>query len=766
MKFKTKHAVSLLVAAGIGLTTAAAWSAETLQDVLKRRNLSQQDLLAAAKTYVPTGKRDEFVTFSSGGQSGQVIVYGVPSMRILKYIGVFTPEPWQGYGFDESSKAVLDQGKIDGKSITWGDTHHPAISETNGEYDGQYLFINDKANPRLAVIDLRDFETKQIVVNPIYKSEHGGAFVTPNTDYVIEAAQYPAPLENKKFYPLEEMNDKYRGGVTYWKFDRKEGRIKPKESFSFELPPYWQDLSDAGKGPSDGWAFTNSFCSERYVGGIEKGRPPYEAGCSAKDTDYLHVMNWKKAAELVKAGKAKVINGHNVIPIEVAVKEGILFLIPEPKSPHGVDVTPDGKLIIVAGKLDSHVSVYSFDKIQAAIKAGKFESKDPYGIPVIALQDAVHVQVALGLGPLHTQYDSKPCIAYTSLYVDSQVAKWNYCEGKVLDKLSVHYNIGHLMTMEGDSTKPAGRYLVALNKLAIDRFVPVGPLHPQNHQLIDISNDKMQLLYDMPLPLGEPHYAVSIAAEKLKPGVRYKVGTDSRTDKDHPGKTLAGQEKTVRKGNKLEVFGTLIRSHITPETIEAEVGDEIVIHLTNLERAQDETHGFTVSTYNTHASIEPGKTVTVKFKADKEGVYPYYCTEFCSALHLEMMGYLLVKPKGWKPGKLAAEKAIYTKADYDKQVKKIADTQAVIDSVVKFITSVNYKDFPDVVAMVEDATDQLGKIPAAKAKHEEAAKKGDWQNATLWAEQVWQYQVKTADLGLRAKTYLEQRGAKPTAAAK
>jgi nitrous-oxide reductase len=762
MKMSIKQTVSMLLVAGIGMAASGlAFSAESLQDVMKRRNLSQQDLLAASKTYVPTGKRDEFLAFSSGGQSGQIIVYGIPSMRILKYIGVFTPEPWQGYGFDEESKAVLRQGNIDGKEINWGDTHHPAISETDGKYDGQFLFINDKANPRLAVLDLRDFETKQIVVNPIFKSEHGGAFVTPNTEYVIEAAQYATPLENKKFYPLEEFNDKYRGGITYWKFDRKEGKIDPKQSFSLELPPYSQDLSDAGKGPSDGWSFTNSFCSERYVGGIEKGRPPYEAGCSAKDTDYLHVINWKKAAELVAAGKAKKINGHNVLMMEMAIKEGILFLVPEPKSPHGVDVTPDGKLLVVAGKLDTHVSVFSFEKIMAAIKAGKFESKDPYGIPVIAMKDALHTQVALGLGPLHTQYDSKPCVAYTSLYVDSQVAKWNYCEGKVLDKLSVHYNIGHLMTMEGDSTDPKGRYLVALNKLSIDRFNPVGPLHPQNHQLIDISNDKMQLLYDMPIPLGEPHYVVAIEAAKLKPAVRYKVGTNSRTDKAHPGAVRAGEEKTVRKGNKVEVFGTLIRSHITPETIEAEVGDEVTINLTNLERAQDETHGFTVSTYNVHASIEPGKTVTVKFKADKEGVYPYYCTEFCSALHLEMQGYLLVKPKGWKPGKApVAEKAIYTDADYKAQLKKVADTQAVIDSVVAYITSVNYKDFPDVVAMVEDAFDQLGKVKDVKAKADDSAAKKDWQNATLWTEQIWQYQVKAADLGLRAKTYLEQNGAK------
>jgi nitrous-oxide reductase len=757
MTHVSKQALKYLIAAGSAFALSA--SADTLQDVMQARGLSQQDILAAAKTYVPTGGRDEFVAFSSGGQSGQIIVYGIPSMRILKYLAVFTPEPWQGYGFDESSKAVLAQGKIDGKTITWGDTHHPAMSETDGKYDGQFLFINDKANPRIAVIDLRDFETKQIVVNPIFKSEHGGAFVTPNTDYIIEAAQYATPLENRKFYPLEEFNDKYRGGVTYWKFDRKEGRIKPEQSFSIELPPYSQDLSDAGKGPSDGWSFTNSFCAERYVGGIEKGRPPYEAGCSAKDTDYLHVINWKKAAELVAAGKATKINGHNVISLATAIQEGILFLVPESKSPHGADVTPDGRFIIVSGKLDTHATVYSFDKIQAAIKARKFESKDPYGIPVIAMADAMERQVQIGLGPLHTQFDSKPCIAYTSVYVDSQVAKWNYCEGKVLDKLSVQYNIGHLMTMEGDSVTPQGKYLVALNKLAIDRFVPVGPLHPQNHQLIDISGDKMQLLYDMPLPLGEPHYAVAIQAGKLKPGVRYKVGTDSRTDKPHPGAVRAGEEKTVRKGGKLDVYGTVIRSHITPETIEAEVGDDVTIYLTNLERAEDETHGFTVSTYNTHASIEPGKTVAVRFKADKEGVYPYYCTEFCSALHLEMQGYLLVRPKGWKPVKAALASQGYTETDYKATVKKVADTQGVIDSVVGYITSVNYKDYPDVVAMVDDATDQLGKMKDAKAKHEAAAVKKDWEQANLWAEQVFQYQVKAADLGLRAKTYLEQHGA-------
>ena len=761
MDTRFKRVLSLSVAAGFGLAVAgAAIGAESLDDVMKRRGLTQKDVLAAAKTYVPTGKRDEFVVFSSGGQSGQVIVYGIPSMRILKYIGVFTPEPWQGYGFDEESKAVLAQGRFNGKDIAFGDTHHPAISETNGEYDGKYLFINDKANPRIAVIDLADFETKQIVANPIMKSAHGGAFVSQNTEYVIEAAQYAGPLEDE-YVPLSQFNEKYRGAVTYWKFDKQTGRIVPEQSFSVELPPYSQDLSDFGKGPSHGFSFTNSFCTERYVGGIEKGRPPFEAGCSQKDTDFLHMINWQKAEELVKAGKAKKINGHDVITMDVAAAEGVLFLVPEPKSPHGVDVSPDGKFIIVAGKLDTHASVYSFEKMKALIDAKDFASKDPYGVPILDLKKSLHTQVQVGLGPLHTQYDSKPCVVYTSIYVDSQVTKWDYCEGKVLDKLSVHYNIGHLMTMEGDSVKPKGKYLVALNKLAIDRFQPVGPLHPQNHQLIDISGDKMELLYDMPLPLGEPHYAVAIQAEMLKPHIRYKSGWNSRTDTKSPYATLAGRERVEKKEDGTHVYGTLIRSHITPEIVEVEEGETIHFHLTNLERAQDETHGFAIRGHSINLSVEPGKTVTALLKTDKPGVFPYYCTEFCSALHLEMQGYLLVRPKGMKVEEAALKEGqAYGADDYNKQIKTNTDTQAVIDSVVKFITERNFKDFPTAVALVEDATDQLNFAADAKKKTEEFAAKQDWQNATLWAQQWFQYQVKAADIGLRAKTHLEQQGAK------
>jgi nitrous-oxide reductase len=271
----------------------------------------------------------------------------------------------------------------------------------------------------------------------------------------------------------------------------------------------------------------------------------------------------------------------------------------------------------------------------------------------------------------------------------------------------------------------------------------------------------MELLYDMPLPLGEPHYAVAIDANKLKPIIRYNSGWDSRADKESAYKVRAGRERTDKSPGKVEVFGSVIRSHITPEIIEVEEGDDVTLHFTNLERAQDETHGFALYGQNVNLSLEPGKTVSFHFVADKPGVYPYYCTEFCSALHLEMQGYLLVKPKNYQAAdKKTEEGATYTKANYEEQVKKNEATQATIDQVVAFITSRNYKDFPPVVALVEDATDQLNFAKDAKAKAEEFAAKEDWQNAALWANQWWQYQVKAADIGLRAKTQLEQGGAK------
>ncbi|MBE2234051.1 MAG: Sec-dependent nitrous-oxide reductase [Anaerolinea sp.] len=615
--------------------------------IAQERGLTPADINAALKTFVPSGKWDDYYMFTSGGHSGNLIVIGIPSMRILKNIAVFTPEAWQGYGIgDLGSEAVLDGGNVDDVKIRMGDSHHPALSETAGDYDGQWVFINDKASARVAVIDLRDFRTKQIVKDPNIISNHGSTFVTPNTEYVIQGTQYAVPM-GWEYAPIENYKEEYRAVITLWKFDRDKGRIIPEESFSIEVPPYWQDLCDAGKLVSEGWGFCNSFNTELFTGGNMQGNPQFESGVSQRDMDYLHIFNWKKAAEVIAAGKYEEINGMRVIRIPTAVEEGILYLAPEPKSPHGVDVTPDGKYIVVAGKLDPHVTVYAMNKIEQAI-ADKKWAPDEFGVPVLDFDSVMLAQVELGLGPLHTQFDGQGN-AYTSLFLDSALAKWKLggddpAAYALLEKTPVQYNVGHIAAAEGDTVSPDGKYLVALNKWALDRFLPVGPLLPQNLQLMDITGSP-QVIYDMAMGVGEPHYAQIVKADKLSPiNVYPEIGWDPIEWKVSEFATKAGEERIERDGNQVTIFSTSIRSHLTPDRIELKQGDHVTWHITNIETAHDAVHGFQLGGQNVSLSIEPSATVSFEFDANNSGTYAYYCTEFCSALHLEMMGYMLVAP--------------------------------------------------------------------------------------------------------------------------
>jgi nitrous-oxide reductase len=642
---RTKLALALAAAvcvAGCSSGGKGAAPAGSITDLMKARNLSEADVRHALKTFTPSGRHDEYLAFSSGGHSGQVIVLGLPSMRILKYIAVFTPEPWQGYGFDDHTKEILAGGNRGGKELTWADTHHPALSEQGGDYDGKFLFIGDKANARIAVIDLRVFETKQIVTTELISSDHGAAFVTPNTDYVVETTQYAAPLGGAYADP-KEYKEKYRGAAVFWKFDRSKGRIDPAASWAIELPPYVQDLADAGKLGSDGWAFFNSINTELVYGGNQEGGVSMESGFSQNDMDYLHVVNWRKAEELVKAGKTETIAGMKVVRLDVAAREGVLFFVPEPKSPHGVDVTPDGKDIVVGGKLDTHGTVYSFEKIKGLIDQNKFEGKDPYGVPILSFKDSIRGQVELGLGPLHTQFDDKG-FAYTSLFLETVVAKWSLADLKVVDKVDTHYNIGHLAAAEGDTISPDGKYLIAMNKWALDRFTPVGPLLPQNFQLVDLTTPKMEVLYDMPLPLGEPHYVQIIRADKVKPIEIFTPDEDPATGVRSTSPVEAGKERVERQGDQVHVYMSAVRSHFVPDIVRVKLGDTVHWHLTNLEQSYDATHGFAIGSYNINLSLEPGEHTDVTMKADRVGVFPMYCTEFCSALHLEMAGYFIVEP--------------------------------------------------------------------------------------------------------------------------
>ncbi len=635
-------------------------------DVMTKRGLTQQDATAALETYQPSGKYDEFYMFSSSGQAGQVFVIGVPSMRLLRVIPVFTKDSYQGYGFGQVDiEKMLADGSNGMRALSWGDTHHPEISRTNAEFDGEWLFINDKCNGRIAVVSLKDFKTKQIVKVPNMITNHCGEFATPNTEYLMCISQFPAPWEmgyvpGQTYVPFDEKNyaDNFRGVMAFIAFDRAKGRFDLSKSFEIELPPYCQDLGVVGWAKADGWAFCNSFNTELAIGGDMEGRPPLETGASQNDFDFLHIVNWKKAESLVQAGKGMEMNGITVIHLDMAVAEGVLYFAPEPKSPHGCDLSPGGEYVIVSGKLAPVTTAYNIDKIKAAISAGNFERKDRYGVPVLPFDAVKEAQVEVGLGPLHTEFDDKGN-AYTSLFIDSAVAKWtlgppyNSASNawKVVDKIPVQYNIGHLATTESNSPKPKGKYLVSLSKWSSDRFMPHGTYYDKNLQLIDISGEKMQLLYDLPIGNGEPHYAKIISAEKIKPLSLYPIGTNAETFSADPTATDSGKESVKRyQGSDgawvTEVWGTLIRSHYTPDTIRVKQGDKVIIHWTNVETTPNASHGFALSEHNIEVSTDPGEVATVEFIADKPGDFPWYCADFCSPLHLEMMGWLIVEPKG------------------------------------------------------------------------------------------------------------------------
>ncbi len=632
-----------------------------LGDVASSLGLNGDQAKAALETFVPGAKYDDYFLMSSGGHSGQVFVIGVPSMRLLKVIPVFTPESWQGYGFGTDQGDIVLSGGTDpvkSNPLFWGDTHHPALSETAGEYDGRWLYINDRANGRIGMIDLRDFKTKQIYDVPNIQTSHGGCFITPNSEYVHISSMTPTVPSEKGGYdyvPLSQYKEKYRGFSTWLALDPSNGHFDLTKSFQIELPPYTQDLADAGKLTSFGFGFINSYNTEMAVGGDMPGGPgPLEALATKNDYDFLHIIDWKLAEEVVKAGKTKTLNGMRVIPLDVAAAEGVLHFAPEPRNPHGVDVNPTGDYICVAGKLDPNATIFSIDKIKAAIASQDYQGKDPFGVPILKFESVVEAQVELGAGPLHTQF-APGGNAYTSLFVDSAVAHWTLGEKagvpadqafKLVETMPVQYNIGHLATAEGDTVSPDGKWLVALNKWSIDRFPPVGPLHPQNFQLMDISGPKMTILKDMPIGNGEPHYVQMIKRDKLTKVLQvYPPGTDPMTFKKSPYATEAGKEKVVTQGKDVHVYMTAMRSHYTPDLVDAKVGQTLHLHITNIEQTPDATHGFAIPQYNIEASIDPGEVVNIDLPLNRAGNFAMYCTEFCSALHLEMQGWLNVAPQ-------------------------------------------------------------------------------------------------------------------------
>jgi nitrous-oxide reductase len=608
---------------------------------------------AAQRVYVAPGKYDEFYNFVSGGFSGQMSVYGLPSGRMLKVVPIFSVDPESGWGFSEETKPMLNTSE---GFIPWDDQHHLELSQTNGEVDGRWIFANANNTPRIARVDLKRFKTAEIIELPNSAGNHSSPFITENTEYVVAGTRFGVPGDyDKGDVPINTYKENFKAHISFIKVDKESGKMDL--SFQLRLPGVNFDLSHAGKGKSHGWFFFTCYNSEQ-------ANTLLEVNASQNDKDFIMAVNWKKAEEYIKAGKGKIEKakyahntwndethtGTSVIKNEVLVLDAmamkdICYLMPCPKSPHGCDVDPTGEYIVGSGKLAALIPVFSFDKMVKAIGKKDFEG-DYEGIPVLKYNSVLHGEVQKpGLGPLHTEFDGKGN-AYTTFFVSSEVVKWDIKTLKVLDRVPTYYSVGHLCIPGGDSKKPFGKYLIAYNKITKDRYLPTGPELTQSAQLYDISGDKMKLLLDFPT-IGEPHYAQAAPADLIRNNGQLKF-YDLKNNK-HPRVSKGEKEtKVVREGNKVHVYMTMIRSHFSPDNIEGiKVGDDVYFHITNLEQDWDVPHGFSIRRAQTaELLIMPGETATLNWKPSKVGIVPFYCTDFCSALHQEMSGYIRVSPAG------------------------------------------------------------------------------------------------------------------------
>jgi nitrous-oxide reductase len=635
----------------ITLTVLTSWLV-SCGDMNSGKSASQGALStnAAEKVYVAPGEHDDYYAFISGGFSGQLSVYGLPSGRLFKVIPVFSVDAEKAWGFNEETKPMLNTSH---GFIPWDDSHHPDISQTAGELDGRWVFINGNNTPRIAKIDLTTFETTEIIEVPNSAGNHSSSFVTENTEYVVAGTRFSVPFPQRDM-PISEYKGNFKGALSFISVDPEDGRMDIK--FQIMMPGFDYDLSHPGRGASHGWFFFSTY-------NTEEANSLLEVNASQNDKDFIAAINWKKIEEYVNNGGGKKVPAnyaHNVyddkthtatstMKKEVLVVDptevpGAVYFMPTPKSPHGCDVDPSGEYIVGSGKLAAELTVHSFSKMLTAIENEDFDG-DAYGIPILSYESTLAGAVKNpGLGPLHTEFDGKGN-AYTTFFISSEVVKWKLGTWEVLDRKKTFYSVGHLMIPGGNSRKPFGDYVVAMNKITKDRYLPTGPEVTQSAQLYDISGDKMELLLDFPT-VGEPHYAAGIAADIVAKNSKEFFRLEEN-EHEHAVKSEA-ETKVVRNGNEVHIYMTMIRSHFAPDNIEGiQVGDKVYFHVTNLEQDYDVPHGISMIGANTsELLIMPGQTESFVWEAKQEGVWPFYCTDFCSALHQEMQGYIRVSPKG------------------------------------------------------------------------------------------------------------------------
>lgn len=567
--------------------------------------------------HIAPGQMDDYYGFWSGGQSGEVRILGIPSMRELKRIPVFNADAATGWGFTDWSKKLL-------KGRLTGDTHHVHMSYTAGTYDGRYAYVNDKASARLARIGLKMMEVDSIVEIPNAHGTHGIFPQRHKTGLVLCNSEFRPPLPNDG----RDMRDPSKYAAMHTAIDGETMKV------------VWQVMVNGNM----------DLCATDYEGNYSfatcynsEGGVTLEQMMGA-DQDWLYVFNLKAIQKAVDAGKTITVGDFDKVIDARGGDNEFVQRVPVPKSPHGVNVSPDGKYAICSGKLSPTCSVVDISKL-ADVFAGKIKPRD-----------AVIAEPEVGLGPLHTAFDGKGN-AYTSIFIDSVMTKWNIDKAiqafggakvdPIIEKLDVHYQVGHTNASMSETKDADGKWLVALCKFSKDRFIPAGPLRSENDQLIDMTGEKLKVVHDG-TAYPEPHDAVIVRKDIINPG-KVQDRKDPRFEMyeqwaREDGVDLMSANTVIRKGgNKVRVYMTSVAPSFGTLDLTVKAGDEVQFILTNLDNVEDLSHGFCLTHHDANMVVNAQDTNSITVMIPNKGLYWYYCPWFCHALHLEMRGRLFVE---------------------------------------------------------------------------------------------------------------------------
>lgn len=608
--------------------TLAAGAATVGTSMMSRETLAATDK-SALKAHVGPAELDEYYGVWSGGQSGEVRIVGLPSMRELMRIPVFNRCSATGWGHTNESKAILGESA----HLENGDTHHPQASMTDGRYDGRYAFIQDKANTRVARIRLDVMKCDKVTTIPHVQAIHGLHLQrVPSTKLVFACGEFIAPYPNDG--KLIDKLDEAEHFTMYSALDAETMEVA------------WQVIVDGNLDNT-----STCFSGKYAVATCYNSEMAFDlAGQMRNERDWLTIFNIPRIEEEVKAGRFITLADSKVPVLDGRKKNGknttFTRYVPVPKNPHGAHTSPDGKYFFANGKLSPTVTVIAIDRLDDLFN-DKFADE----------REVVVAEPELGLGPLHTTFDGRGN-AYSSLFIDSQVVKWNiedairHYNGEdvnyIRQKVDVHYQPGHLKASLAETRDADGKWLVVLSKFSKDRFLPTGPLRAENDQLFDISGEEMKLVHDGPA-FAEPHDIVIIRRDQIQ--------TKRVWDRDDPffagalaqakadGVNLESENKVIRDGNKVRVYMTSIAPAFGLSEFSVNEGDEVTVTVTNLDQIEDLSHGFCVVNHGVSMEISPRQTSSITFIASKPGSHYYYCTWFCHALHMEMAGRMLVRPK-------------------------------------------------------------------------------------------------------------------------